>query len=173
MEKRKTGLGWLAVSAAVSAACLCASCASAPSQASSPSVVSTKAEAAAPGLLFETITVEQVKKIMEGEGYSVSVDKEGVLHWKIDGYNAVMFVDKDGGRWLQFYAAFEGGSATMEKVNAWNQTKRYSRSYLDDKKCPCLELDLDLDGGVSRDRVVDFLKTCRVSFNCWCQEVVE
>jgi hypothetical protein len=61
----------------------------------------------------------------------------------------------------------------LAKVNAWNKTKRFSRSYLDDDDHVCLELDLDLAGGVTPDRVRDFLKTCRSAFQLWCREVVE
>jgi hypothetical protein len=37
---------------------------------------------------------------------------------------------------------------------------------------PHLELDLDICGGVTEDRIRDFLKTCKVSFTAWQDEVV-
>ena len=60
----------------------------------------------------------------------------------------------------------------MDKINAWNAGKRYSRSYLDEEKDPCLELDLDLAGGVTRERIVDFLLTCKQSLATCEKEVL-
>jgi hypothetical protein len=60
----------------------------------------------------------------------------------------------------------------LKDVNEWNRTKRYSRSYLDEEGDPFLELDLDLAGGVLKERIVDFLSTCRQSFLIWYDEVL-
>ena len=36
-----------------------------------------------------------------------------------------------------------------------------------------LELDLDLAGGVTLDRIKDYLRTCRLSYTAWVAEVVK
>ena len=77
----------------------------------------------------------------------------------------------DDGHSIQFYVCFSGTSAPLEKVNEWNRSKRFSRSYLDSEGDPCLELDLDLAGGIARDRRIDYFKTCAVSFDQWHDEV--
>jgi len=124
------------------------------------------------GRLITKTTAAQIKAIMEKEGYAVTIDSDGDIVWKIDGLRTLMFIAKDQES-LQFHAAFGDGSATLKKVNTWNKSKRYSRSYLDDEGDPHLELDLDLVGGVTEARVVDFLTTCRVSYLTWCKEVVK
>ena len=129
-------------------------------------------ESAVQGSVLDTITLDQMTAIMKKEGYSVKTDERGVILWKLDGINAQMFVAKDGHS-LQFHSAFGDGNATLKKVNKWNRTKRYSRTYLDDEGDPHLELDLDLAGGVSRNRIIDFLRTCRLSLVLWVQEVVK
>jgi len=121
--------------------------------------------------VIESLSVQQLKTFMSAEGYAVHVDDDGDLIWKIEGFNAVMFVADDQES-LQFYAAFTSDSADLAKVNMWNRTKRYSRSYLDGDGDPCLELDLDLAGGVMPARIQDFIKTCRLSFEVWLTEVV-
>ncbi|MDO9694994.1 MAG: YbjN domain-containing protein [Candidatus Latescibacteria bacterium] len=122
--------------------------------------------------VIESVTRNDVQKLLESEGFSVEVDEDGDLLWKLEGYNTWMFVAKDGES-LQFYAPFGDGNATLKKVNTWNQTRRYSRSYLDDEGDPRLELDLDMAGGVTVARIKDFFLTCRVSFTAWTAEVVQ
>jgi hypothetical protein len=109
---------------------------------------------------------------MEGEGYATSKDDDGDIVWKIDGMKSFMLISNDGES-MQFHAAFGDGNATLKKVNDWNKKRRFSRSYLDDSGDPHLELDLDLAGGVTKSRIVDFLKTCTTSFRAWSSEVVK
>lgn len=122
--------------------------------------------------VYKSMTSGQIKAIMEGEGYAVSTNDSGKVVWKIDGNKAAMLVGSDGTS-LQFYAGFSGGGSSLAKVNKWNKDKRYSRSYIDDEGDPVLELDLDLTGGVTRERILDFLRTAKISFTAWRDEVVE
>lgn len=48
----------------------------------------------------------------------------------------------------------------------------YSSSYIDKDGDPVLELDLNLEGGVTEKRIVDFLLTSRVSYLAWRKEVL-
>ena len=79
-------------------------------------------------------------------------------------------IDK-GGDALLFQISFSDSKANLQHINAWNQSKRYSRSYLADDDRIVLELDLSLDGGVGKGRIIDYLKTCRLSLSSWVQEV--
>lgn len=118
------------------------------------------------------ITPADIKTLMESEGYSVTLDKKGVVTWKIEGFRTHLFTAEDGGS-IQFHASFSDGNATLKKVNEWNRNKRFSRTYLDEDGDPHLELDLDLEGGVTIQRVLEFLKSSRWSFEAWCRDVVE
>ncbi len=122
--------------------------------------------------VIESITVDELIELMEGEGYAVETHKLGFLQWKIEGFRCQLFIADDAEA-LQFHVSFGDGNATLQKVNDWNATKRFSRTYLDDEGDPHLELDLDLAGGVTEARIKDYLRTCRVSFGAWCGEVVE
>lgn len=121
--------------------------------------------------VVDSITASQLRAVMENEGYAVELESENVVIWRIDGMRAMLLVADDEES-VQFYAAFGDGNGTLRKANDWNKSKRYSRTYLDGDGDPCLELDPDLEGGVTAERIESFLTTCRVSFTAWCAEVV-
>ena len=125
--------------------------------------------AQAQAVVSQTSTA-QLESIMKQEGYSYTVDKDGDLVWKIDGYSALLLIPKDKASIL-FRASFDW-DVPLSRINSWNRTKKYSRSYLDHENDPVLELDLDLEGGVTRARIVSFLKTSNISFSVWRNEVL-
>ena len=129
-------------------------------------------ETAANSDVVTTLNVDQIYKLMHDEGYAVEKSEDGFVKWKVEGLKTVMFVAKDS-KSIQFYASFTDGNATLKKVNEWNKNKKYSRSYLNDDGEPCLELDLDLEGGVTEARIIDFLATCRISLDGWYADVVK
>ena len=121
--------------------------------------------------VFDKITSAQLEGIVKDEGYSSTTNADGDLILKIEGNKALIFRYKDGHS-IQFRASFSGTNATLKKVNEWNKSKRFSRTYLDDEGDPVLELDLEFDGGITKARVADFLKTCTRSLDVWKKEVV-
>lgn len=130
------------------------------------------APASASSLIRREMTLHQARELLSREGYRPEADEQsGVCHFKIMGYRAQLFV-LDGGESLQFHCGWTSTDATLRRVNAWNQGKRFSRAYIDDDGDPHLELDLDLAGGVTDDRVVDFLKTCLASLEAFVKEVI-
>ncbi|HMO79853.1 MAG TPA: YbjN domain-containing protein [Pyrinomonadaceae bacterium] len=126
---------------------------------------------AASDRIHKKITRDQIRAIMVREGYSVTTDEDGDIVWKIEGYSTLMLVASDSES-LMFSSSFTDSKATLEKTNEWNRKAKYSRSYIDNDGDPVLELDLDLAGGVTDARIVDFLKTCRGAFVDWVSEVV-
>jgi len=50
---------------------------------------------------------------------------------------------------LNFYLGFLDNKPSLEQINAWNISKRFSRAYLDQDNDACVEMDLDLVQGVS------------------------
>lgn len=125
-----------------------------------------------PEKLYSFITVDEMKNIMTSEGYQVAKNDNGNLEWKIEGLKTYILFSGDG-KSLQFYTSFKDPNTPFTKINEWNRSKRFSRTYLDAKGDPCLELDLNLDGGVTRSNLLNFLKICRMSFVGWCMEVVK
>jgi hypothetical protein len=69
--------------------------------------------------------------------------------------------DCRGGRCESLYLAVPFGMRnppSLERINAWNREKRFSRAYLLDDGDPVLESNLSLTGGVTLEAVVFFLK---------------
>jgi hypothetical protein len=134
-------------------------------------LLSAPAPATAAPEVLEAITAPALQKLMQAEGYAVSLDKDGDVVWKLDGYSALMLVDKDGDA-MTFRVSFKNEGTTLAKVNQWNQSRRFSQSYLDQDGDPCLQSDLELSGGVTRARILDYLKTCQALMRGWTKEVL-
>ncbi len=60
---------------------------------------------------------------------------------------------------------------SFSKINEWNRDKILSRAYTDSEGDPFLQADLDLDGGVNRDAIVEFLKTYRTSVRSFIKHI--
>lgn len=119
--------------------------------------------------VYEFISVDLLMTIMQEEGYSVNRENDQLISWKLHGMNSAMILDEDGGA-AQFYLAVKHDVGVMV-VNQWNKEKRYGRSYIDNDGDPCLESDLDLDGGVTKERIVDFLRTCMLLSMNWLSHI--
>lgn len=50
---------------------------------------------------------------------------------------------------INFFLGFVDVKPTLEVINEWNASKRFSRAYLDQDKDACVEMDIDLVEGVS------------------------
>jgi len=129
-------------------------------------------ESAGQRTVLKRITLREITATMKQEGYAITMRDDSYVEWRIDGRKSQIFVADDG-RSVQFHTAFLDTKATLNTVNDWNQSKKYSRSYLDDDGDPHLQLDLDLSGGITEARIIDFLATCRQSFERWLKEVVD
>ena len=125
------------------------------------------------GTVLETINVADLTALMKAEGYVAETSASAKdVTWKLDGTSTRVFVAADGSN-IQFYVGIKGKHVTLDTVNEFNRTQRYSRAYLDDVGDPCLELDLDLVGGITRERAADFLRTVRSSFDAWRASVLK
>jgi hypothetical protein len=123
--------------------------------------------------VFQTITPDQFLAIMRAEGQDASIGPLGedtVINWEISGFKAVIYFFGEG-KSIQFYGGVSG-NGSLEKVNAFNRDYRFARTYINNRGNPCLELDLDLEGGVTRARIVDYLTTCRMILARWLTDVI-
>lgn len=156
------------------AALLSVSVASIPAYAAPVEKAPPNSERLAADTLIRSITTSQLQKLMTEEGYSTKVDKDGDLVWKLDGFNTFVTIAKDQES-IQFYVGFDADDdpIPMDRINEWNRGKKYSRTYVTEDGSPYLVLDLDLVGGVSKERVIDFLSTCRVSFSAWMRQIIQ
>jgi Putative bacterial sensory transduction regulator len=125
------------------------------------------------GANIEKITKNELEKTLKEEGYAATSlpDSKYVIKWKIEGVETFLVVDPKGDC-IQFYVTC-GNKMPAEKANAWNQDMKYSRTYINSDGDPSLCLDLDLAGGISRERLLDFLNTCKLSLKVWREDCLE
>jgi hypothetical protein len=121
--------------------------------------------------LFNKLSTAQLANVFKEEGYSYEIDSDGDIRWKLEGVTTLVARQSEG-ECISFRVSFKNNSTTLSKVNEWNKLKRYGRSFLDDDGDPVLQADLDLAGGVTEDRIKDFLKTCRALMLAWSNEVL-
>lgn len=121
---------------------------------------------------YRQITADQLERVMKAEGYAVRRDSDGDIVWTNDGLRWLVLVQGDGTS-IQVRFAVGDSRASLERINEWNRTKRFSKSYLDRDGDPILALDLDLAGGVEKARILDFLRTATLSRTTWIKEVFD
>lgn len=121
---------------------------------------------------YTQINGQEIASILQEKGQTVSLDNDGDVIWTVDGVRTLIIIAQDRES-IQFVASFSDGNATPSKINQWNKSKRYSRTFLDDQGRPVLKLDLDFAGGITKARIIDYLITCRTSVKRWIEEVVQ
>ncbi len=107
---------------------------------------------------------ERVLGTMKIEYEEVS---EGTYRFQLLGYKTLLLSKKIN---LQLYASFKK-KVTVNKINEWNRDKRYARAYIDKEGDPCLELDLDLEGGSSMGAVREMFRTWRTCVKLFTEHI--
>lgn len=75
---------------------------------------------------------------------------------------------------IQFRAAWNApGEYSMRDMNEWNRDRRFAKAYLDDDSDPTLEMDVNLDFGVTRDNLDDTIDWWRVVLTRFRDEVID
>jgi hypothetical protein len=98
----------------------------------------------------ERITAEQLNGLLRDKGMEGQVNERGNVVVNNGGSKIVFFIS---GQTLQAYYGLSGTKANVQTVNEWNKTKRFGRAYIDAENDPCVELDYDLEGGVSDESI--------------------
>lgn len=134
--------------------------------ASSPSLRAEQGE------IVKDLSVKNAERILEAlkEGGRIGEYEEiaqGTYRFRLGGFK-VLFFNK--GKNLQFYASFKK-KTTLGRINEWNAGKRYTRAYLDKEGDPCLEADLDIEGGISYGAIAEFFKTWVTSVKLFAEHI--
>lgn len=116
-------------------------------------------------------SAEDLESILADQGYEYLIDEDGKFIWNIDDYEALVFVEENQSV-LRFHTGFAKSGSNLEHINAWNRDTVLSSSYVDLEGNSILELDLDLRGGVTEQRVINFLNTSKESFRLWIDAVI-
>ncbi|MEE4382434.1 MAG: YbjN domain-containing protein [Pseudomonadales bacterium] len=132
----------------LSAVLLTQSCAAAP-----------PAPAAAAGVVAR-LEASGLAGVFEEFGYAAgTVDDDGDLVLEVGGVRVLALVGSYDGEFVLLYAGFSDVALPPEAANAWNRDYRFSKVYIDEAGDPVIEAELDLAGGVTLDRIRDFVRT--------------
>jgi hypothetical protein len=124
---------------------------------------------AAQSRIYSRVTGAEMTEILRQEGYAPELSKDGsgdpAIKFSMEGTRCVLvfFSCKEQSCESFQYAA---GWAVKDKpaidlINAWNAKKRFGRAYLDNDRDPRLEMDIDLDGGVTGEYLKATIQTWR------------
>jgi hypothetical protein len=94
----------------------------------------------------ENIDAQQLNGLLRDKGMTGTINERGNIVVESGGKKIVYFIQ---GQTMQAYYGLRGTSANVQSVNEWNKSKRFGRAYIDADGDPCVELDYDLEGGVS------------------------
>jgi len=102
------------------------------------------------------LSFPELLSLLVGEGFiPMAMDARRVT--VIKDARVMVFAISD--QTLSFYYAVANVPLAPAQINAWNRGFRFSRAYLDDDGDPSLETDLDLEGGVTRGAVTEWVRT--------------
>ena len=98
----------------------------------------------------DRITAEQLTGLLKDKGIEGQVNERGNIIAQSSGSKIVFFISQQT---LQAYFGLTGTAANVNSINEWNKSKRFGRAYIDADGDPCVELDYDLEGGVTDDNI--------------------
>jgi hypothetical protein len=120
--------------------------------------------------LFTTISGPEMVDIVREMGFLPELDSDGrgdpLIRFRIEGLRCIIgFYGVKEGRSnsIQFRAWFSE-KLPLEKVNEWNLKKRFGKAALDGDGDLSIEMNVDLDGGVTDEYLREILKRWRAVF---------
>lgn len=110
--------------------------------------------------LLDGSDVDEILNIARGYGEAQleeNTNGDPKIRGKMDGITyAVYFMNctaNENCEDLNFYAGFLDLKPDMEVINTWNRDKRFGKAYLDTDDDAVVEMDVNLEHGVSRDNL--------------------
>lgn len=118
--------------------------------------------ASAPASVLTSLSLADLGDALAAEGVE-DIERVGrtgaqALTFETDGTHVLALLKSDG-LIVQLRSAWADTGLGMEAVNAWNSENNFSRAFLDDEGDPALVMEIDITGGVTRERLADALRT--------------
>jgi hypothetical protein len=120
------------------------------------------AAAAADAALIDGNSVDEILNLARGYGSATlgaQDSGEPKIYGKIEGQPYTIYFsscDKDSHKDcedLDFHSGYLGIKPTQERINAWNRDTRFARAYLDGDGDAGMDMDVNLEHGVSSDNL--------------------
>jgi hypothetical protein len=124
--------------------------------------------------VITSIMAPEVESILRDLGFTgTRIDEDDDVIVMMHGRSVLVVIGSGNGRQLRASVAFVGVDLGLEEVNAWNRERILSKAYLDKDGDTILEAEVDLDGGVTVDRVKDWLHTFSFTIDLFVREVIQ
>jgi hypothetical protein len=109
--------------------------------------------------LLKSLTIQEVAKVAKEEGFHVMkvFPEDDMLFVKVEGYSVLLRVADKGQVLGGDFRLLGGPKVTLERINRWNQSKWFTRAYLDKTARPVLVFEMDLRYGATRESVAGHL----------------
>ena len=121
-------------------------------------LISAKAAAATSARIFELMPANEFKRILADLNLTGEIDKDGDVTVKLENHTVLVLIGSYQGQVIQFRYS-STAKATLRQINDWNIKRKFCKAYLDNDGEPALDMDLDLEGGVTEARIKDAIKT--------------
>ncbi|MEO0949440.1 MAG: YbjN domain-containing protein [Cyanobacteria bacterium J06641_5] len=134
---------------------------------------------------FKTITGEEIVEFLQDRGYEAELEEDSEGDPRISGSNAegVRFTidfyecdredeDRPCGS-VQFLSGFDLPDPGMsaEEINDWNARFRFGRALVDEEGDPILRLDVELNGGATRNNFEEWLNRWETSLSSFLNHI--
>ena len=110
--------------------------------------------------ILNSITRDELFDVLAREGYVPEKRKERSISTKMNS-TRVLFIVSESQKNIQAYCYFRTDGTSLETVNEFNKNMRFPGLSLMTIR-PSSGIDLDLDGGITEDRLIDFITTVRI-----------
>jgi hypothetical protein len=145
------------------------------------SMMGLRIAAAEDATLIDATDVDGIVNLAKGYGAATkgkTSDGDPKITGKINGVGYVIFFlgcnDSHAAcKSIQFYAGWDTTDVPMDAINEWNSGNRFGRAYLDSQKNPAIEMDVNLDYGVTSENLDDTMDYWRLVLDEFVKGVVK
>ena len=125
----------------------------------------SSAAPAKPSPVFTRFTDEDVTRFLQEEGFEFTPRGNGGFQVIIGGRKCGL-VNRETNLLI---SAYWKGAMPLEKINEWNKKYRFSHAYVDEEGDTAVESDLNLEGGITKERFASFVKTFQMTVNAFTE----
>ena len=128
--------------------------------------------------IYTSVDAEIILDIMKKQGYEVQLDKDCDIEWDINGVKCRIIFDDGRKKQSNFFFActfsIDPSSAAnaIVKCNEYNRKAKFGTCYVGKKNnSVTYQLTLNLRGGVTEARIIDFFDDCKQLLGHWRKSI--
>lgn len=134
---------------------------------SGASLVPTSWAQAAPATVYTTFTDDDVSRFLQEDGFQFTPRGNGGFQVILAGRRCGL-VNRGTNMLISSYWK---GAIPLDRINQWNSKYRFSHAYVDAEGDTAIEADLNLEGGITKDRFISFIRTFQMTVTAFAEFV--